>query len=67
MPKLPTDRARAAAYSEKLKAQRSADRAAKEQNAARTEEALLEMRRAFARRQGVDESEVTMIVCRRGR
>jgi len=66
MPKLPTDmkKAHAAAVKSRGLLARRAKEAA--ENETKTADALEGMRLDFAKQQGVDPSEVTMIVCRRG-
>ena len=66
MPTLPTNMEKARAAAEKNRADREhlAQKEAERQRA--SDCALMDMRRAFARDHSVPESEVTMIICRRG-
>jgi hypothetical protein len=67
MPKLPTNMKKARAAVSRSRADREHQTQADAESRRAEECALTKMRRDFAREHGVPESEVSMIVCRRGR
>lgn len=67
MPLVAGDKAKQAEFTDRQKAERERYAAIAAEEEAKTEAAMLALRNSIAKKMGVEASELSMIICRRGR